>query len=130
MYIHTLPPDLRCNGWVCHLLRTAAPTSAGPAEHSAPYDCGGRVVRQKRRDRQRHESRNPRRVRKDAGATCLHLATQPSTTVRPTDKRISAPMRPVSKSSNEEKVLIPAPAPAAECGRPANERRQIAAPAT
>ncbi|GBP82098.1 hypothetical protein EVAR_89437_1 [Eumeta japonica] len=29
---------------------------SGPAEHSAPYDCGGRVVRQKRRDRQRLEN--------------------------------------------------------------------------
>ncbi|GBP92896.1 hypothetical protein EVAR_80619_1 [Eumeta japonica] len=51
---------IRCTGLVCPLLGTAAPTSPGPGEHSAPYDCRGRVIRQKRRDRQRHESRNPR----------------------------------------------------------------------
>ncbi|GBP76660.1 hypothetical protein EVAR_51145_1 [Eumeta japonica] len=35
--LHTLPPDLRYASLVCSLLGTAAPTSPGPAEHSAPY---------------------------------------------------------------------------------------------
>ncbi|GBP16391.1 hypothetical protein EVAR_9972_1 [Eumeta japonica] len=58
MLHHTLPPDLRCTGLVCPLLTTAASTSPGPAEYNAPYDCASRVVRQKRRDRQRLESQN------------------------------------------------------------------------
>ncbi|GBP20939.1 hypothetical protein EVAR_9508_1 [Eumeta japonica] len=61
--LHTLPPDLRCTGLVCPLLGTAAPASPGPAKHSAPPDCGGRVVRQKRRHRQRPGSRDHRGVR-------------------------------------------------------------------
>ncbi|GBP51941.1 hypothetical protein EVAR_80036_1 [Eumeta japonica] len=101
-----------CTGLVCPLLGTAAPTSPGPAEHSAPYDCGGQVVRQKRLDRQRLGSRNARRVRQDAGATCLqsrrrrllHLATQPSTTIQPTDKGYQLPRDLLFKCTNEEKV--------------------------
>ncbi|GBP53888.1 hypothetical protein EVAR_96566_1 [Eumeta japonica] len=38
--LHTLPLDLCCTGLVCPLLGTAALASAGPAEYSAPYDCG------------------------------------------------------------------------------------------
>ncbi|GBP39187.1 hypothetical protein EVAR_26973_1 [Eumeta japonica] len=56
--LHTLPPDLRCTGLVCPLLRNAASMSSGPAEHSVPHDCGGRVIRQKQHDRQRLETRN------------------------------------------------------------------------
>ncbi|GBP21919.1 hypothetical protein EVAR_7132_1 [Eumeta japonica] len=100
--LHTLPPDLRCTDLVCPLLGTAAPTFPGPTEHSAPYDCEGQVVCQKRHDRQRLESRNPQRVCKDAGATFLQSRRRkPYTSLRnvapqydrPT-KRISAPTRP------------------------------------
>ncbi|GBP06126.1 hypothetical protein EVAR_69251_1 [Eumeta japonica] len=68
--LHTLPPDLRCTGLVCPLLRIAAPASPGPAKHSAPRDCGPDGT-SKRRYRQRPGSRNLRRVHQKVDATRL-----------------------------------------------------------
>ncbi|GBP96211.1 hypothetical protein EVAR_70468_1 [Eumeta japonica] len=112
LMLHTLPPDLRCTGLVCPLLKTAAPMSLGPAKYSAPYDGGDRVVRQKRRDRQRFKSRNHRGIRKDAGATHLQsrrrsplsIPTKFGTTLRPTDERILALTKPAIQITQREEV--------------------------